>query len=288
MTDSLNSDLSPFSAQLNQLAWQLAMGVDEAISDTAPDRRLSPSVTPTILNVAAPAIGFSENTPASQDIVIERAVVSPLKPLTPSAVPSFVPSAVHATTLDDLRAELAAFEGCALKKTSKNLVFADGNPAASIMLVGEAPGEDEDRQGLPFVGASGKLLDKMLGCVGLDRTNTYISNIVPWRPPGNRNPTDSEVAVCLPFTEKHIAIVKPKYLILLGAVAAKSLLKTKDGITKIRGKQFTYTYTDITSGQDVTIPCFPMFHPAYLLRQASQKRMAWSDLLMFKKAIEQT
>ena len=282
MTDSLNSDLSPLSA----LSWQLAMGVDEAISDIAADRRLSPSISTNMVNVASPATGFSENTVASQHIAIERAVVSPLKPLTPSTVPSFVPSAVHATTLHELRAELQAFEGCALKKTSKNLVFADGNPAASIMLVGEAPGEDEDRQGLPFVGVSGKLLDKMLGCIGLDRTNTYISNIVPWRPPGNRNPTDSEVAVCLPFTEKHIAIVKPKYLILLGAVAVKSLLKTKDGITKIRGKQYTYTYTDIASGEPVTIPCFPMFHPAYLLRQASQKRLAWNDLLLFKKAIE--
>lgn len=282
MTDSLNSDLSPLCA----LSWQLAMGVDEAVSDIAPDRRLSPSIIPVMVNGPSPNTGFSENTVASQHIEVERAVVSPLKPLAPSAVPSFVPSTVHATTLDELRAELAAFEGCALKKTSKNLVFADGNPSASIMLVGEAPGEDEDRQGLPFVGVSGKLLDKMLGCIGLDRTNTYISNIVPWRPPGNRNPTDSEVAVCLPFTEKHIAIVKPKYLILLGAVAVKSLLKTKDGITKIRGKQFTYTYTDIASGEAVTIPCFPMFHPAYLLRQASQKRMAWNDLLLFKRAIE--
>lgn len=283
MTDSLNSGLSAFSA----LSWQLAMGVDEAMAEEAPDRRLSP---PTI-NVSTPVMGsmmgMSEQA-APQHIEIERQVAAPI-PFTPPTVSiaSFVPSEVHATTLEALRAELQAFEGCALKKTSKNLVFADGNPASSIMLVGEAPGEDEDRQGLPFVGVSGKLLDRMLGCIGLDRTNTYISNIVPWRPPGNRNPTDSEVAVCLPFTERHIAIVKPKYLILLGAVAVKSLLKIKDGITKVRGKPFTYTYVDIDSGQEVTIPCFPMFHPAYLLRQASQKRLAWNDLLLFKKAIEQ-
>ncbi len=276
MTDSLNSELSDYSA----LSWQLAMGVDEAMADTPPDRRLAPAVVP-------PVMGFSEHTSVSRQMDIERPVVSPLKLFTPASIPSFVPGEVHAKTLDELRVELQAFEGCALKKTSKNLVFADGNAAASIMMIGEAPGEDEDRQGLPFVGVSGKLLDRMLGCIGLNRTNTYISNIVPWRPPGNRNPTDSEVAVCLPFTEKHIAIVKPKFLILLGAVAVKSLLKTKDGITKIRGKVFTYTYTGIESGQSVSIPCFPMFHPAYLLRQASQKRLAWNDLLHFKKAIEQ-
>jgi uracil-DNA glycosylase len=271
MTDSLNplsnSELSPYSA----LQWQLAMGVDEAMVEEAPDRRLSPAI---INNIPAPVTGFAESGLASQHIEIERVVPPPL-------VQTFT-----AKTLDELRAELVAFEGCALKKTSKNVVFADGNPDASIMLVGEAPGEDEDRQGLPFVGVSGILLNKMLACIGLDRTSVYISNIVPWRPPGNRNPTDSEVAVCLPFIEKHIAIVKPNYLILLGAVAVKSLLKTKDGITKLRGKEFTYTYTDVVSGDTVTIPCFPMFHPAYLLRQASQKRLAWNDLLAFKKATQ--
>lgn len=274
MTDSLNSDLSPYNA----LCWQLAMGVDEAMAEQAVDRRVTPVTAP----VTVPQ-GFSEQA-AAQQIEIQRSVAPLITK--PTLVPSFVPGNVHATTLDELRAELQAFEGCALKKTSKNLVFADGNPAASIMMVGEAPGEDEDRQGLPFVGVSGKLLDKMIGCIGLDRSNVYISNIVPWRPPGNRNPTDSEVAVCLPFTERHIAIVKPKFLVLLGAVAVKSLLKSKDGITKIRGKQFSYTYTDVVTNEVVTIPCFPMFHPAYLLRQASQKRLAWNDLLLFKKAIE--
>lgn len=254
------------------------MGVDEAMAEQPVDRRVTPVTAP----IAVPQ-GFSEQA-LPQQIEIQRSIAPAITK--PTLVPSFVPGAVHATTLEELRAELLAFEGCALKKTSKNLVFADGNPAASIMMVGEAPGEDEDRQGLPFVGVSGKLLDKMIGCIGLDRTNVYISNIVPWRPPGNRNPTDSEVAVCLPFTERHIAIVKPKFLILLGGVAVKSLLKSKDGITKIRGKQFTYTYADIVTNEAVTIPCFPMFHPAYLLRQASQKRLAWNDLLLFKKAIE--
>ncbi len=247
-------------SELSALAWQLAMGADEAVAEVAPDRRVS--ISP----------------------------VAPVRELPPMdsarAASSFVPGDVHATTLEALRAELQAFEGCALKKTSKNLVFADGNPAASIMIVGEAPGEDEDRMGIPFVGVSGKLLDRMLGFIGLDRTHTYISNIVPWRPPGNRNPTDTEIAGCLPFTQRHIAIIKPTFLILLGAVAVKSLLNTKDGITRLRGRQLSYTYTDIENGTTVTIPCFPMFHPAYLLRQAAQKRLAWNDLLHFKKAIE--
>lgn len=265
---------------LSALVWQLAMGADEAMADEAPDRRLSQNRSA----VASPVMRSSEESVLSQQMDGER--VSPIRPAAPQNVSSFVPCQVHATTLEALRTELQAFDGCALRKTSKNLVFADGDPASPVMIIGEAPGEDEDRQGIPFVGDVGKLLDRMLGCIGFNRTNTYISNIVPWRPPGNRNPTDSEVAVCLPFIEKHIAIVKPKFLILLGAVAAKSLLKTKDGITKLRGKPFAYTYTDLETGQNVSIPCFPMFHPAYLLRQASQKRLAWNDLLHFKEAFD--
>lgn len=276
MTDSLNPSLPPYGA----LSWQFAMGVDETITDIAVDRRIVPATVISPVAVEGPAVtGFSEAHKTQQIITKNPA---------PSLASMDVPGIVHATTLDQLRAELQVFEGCALKRTAKNLVFADGNPQAPIMMVGEAPGEDEDRQGLPFVGLSGKLLDRMMACIGLDRTGVYISNIVPWRPPGNRNPTDSEVAVCLPFIERHIALVKPKYLILLGAVAVKSLLKTKDGITKLRGKQLTYTYTDVAGNIPVTIPCFPMFHPAYLLRQASQKRLAWNDLVHFKKAINAT
>ncbi len=165
-----------------------------------------------------------------------------------------------------------------------NLVFADGNPNASIMLVGEAPGEDEDRQGLPFVGVSGKLLDRMLATIGLDRTNVYISNVLFWRPPGNRSPTDAEIAACLPFAERHIALVQPKILVLLGGVAAKTLLRTKDGITRLRGRWVDYTpqlgRTDVSP-----IRCLPIYHPAYLLRQPGAKRQAWRDLLLLKKGI---
>jgi DNA polymerase len=181
---------------------------------------------------------------------------------------------------------LLKFEGCALRHTAMNLVFADGNPEAPVMFIGEAPGEDEDRQGKPFVGVSGKLLDRMLAPIGLDRTNIYISNILFWRPPGNRSPTDSEIAACLPFAERHISLIKPKLLILLGGVAAKSLLRTKEGITRIRGRWTEY-HPPLGSGLTEPIPCLPIYHPAYLLRQPAAKRQAWNDVLQLQKRINQ-
>ena len=159
-------------------------------------------------------------------------------------------------------------------------VFADGNPEADIMLVGEAPGRDEDIQGLPFVGRSGQLLDRMLAAIGLDRTNVYITNVLPWRPPGNRQPTPVEQTMCAPFIEKHIELVAPKYLMLVGGVSAKQMLGTSSGIMKLRGK-----WGSVTAG-DLTIPALPIFHPAYLLRQPAQKRLAWRDLLDFKTKVE--
>jgi DNA polymerase len=173
-----------------------------------------------------------------------------------------------------------------------NLVFGDGNPAAPIMMVGEAPGEDEDRQGRAFVGVSGQLLDKMMAPVGLDRkTNIYISNILFWRPPGNRSPTDAEIAACLPFCERHIALVKPKILVLLGGVAAKSLLRTKDGITRMRGRWLQYVPPAYTTQDGSTavepIDCLPVYHPAYLLRQPGSKRQAWCDMLAVAKRIKE-
>ncbi len=164
--------------------------------------------------------------------------------------------------------------------------FADGNPQAPIMFIGEAPGEDEDRQGLPFVGVSGQLLNQMLAAAGLDRTSVYISNILFWRPPGNRSPTDAEIAACLPFTERHIALVKPKLLVFLGGVAAKSLLRTKEGITRMRGRWVDYTLPP-SSNVTEPVPCMPMYHPAYLLRQPAAKRQAWNDILALKKRIVQ-
>lgn len=178
-------------------------------------------------------------------------------------------------TLEELRAFMEAFQDCALKDFAQRTVFSDGNPAAPLMLIGEAPGADEDRLGKPFVGLSGQLLDKILAAIDLDRTKVYISNIVPWRPPGNRQPTPAEVAQCLPFIEKHIALIQPKVLVFLGGVAAKALLGSTEGITRLRGVWVDYQNPQLTH----PIPAMPTFHPAYLLRSPGQKRQAWEDFL---------
>jgi uracil-DNA glycosylase len=182
-------------------------------------------------------------------------------------------------TLDNLRAALNAFDGCALKGTAKQLVFADGNPEARIMLVGEAPGRDEDIEGRPFVGRSGKLLDRMLAAIGLDRTSVYIANIIPWRPPGNRTPTPQESQICLPFIQRQIELADPDILVCLGGPSAQTLLGIKDGITKIRGRWFSYD----TGTREIR--AMPTFHPAFLLRSPLQKRLAWRDFLAIKKAL---
>jgi DNA polymerase len=184
------------------------------------------------------------------------------------------------TTLEDLRAALGKFEGCALRATATQLVFADGNPKARVMFVGEAPGRDEDIQGLPFVGRSGKLLDRMLAAIGLDRTKVYIANIIPWRPPGNRTPTPQESQICLPFIRKQIELVDPDILVCLGGPSATTLLGVKEGITKTRGRWFSYD----TGKREIR--AMPTFHPAFLLRSPLQKRLAWRDFLAIKKALD--
>jgi DNA polymerase len=270
------------SELLSQLEWQLASGADEAVGET-------PSLA---------GWGASHNIVAKiakDDPVLPglKATIPVLqmRPITPNLATPLPPAIsnhqVAAQSLDDLREEVAKFEGCALRHTAMNLVFADGNPQAPVMFIGEAPGEDEDRQGKPFVGVSGKLLDQMLAAVGLDRSNIYISNILFWRPPGNRSPTDAEIAACLPFTERHIALIKPKLLVLLGGVAAKSILRTKEGITRIRGRWVDYT-PPLGSGLTEPIPCLPIYHPAYLLRQPAAKRQAWNDVLTLTKRLEAT
>jgi DNA polymerase len=201
-----------------------------------------------------------------------------------SRVPSAPAPAVDLSscqTLDDLRRALAAFEGCSLKKTATNLVFADGNPQAKIMLVGEAPGADEDRQGLPFVGVSGQLLDRMLATIGLDRKVAYITNIIPWRPPGNRQPTPQEIAACKPFVERHIALVCPKILILVGGVSMKALLNTNEGIMRVRGSWRPYTSSELKE----PIQALATYHPSFLLRSPGQKAQSWQDMLMIKRAL---
>ncbi|MGB8602634.1 MAG: uracil-DNA glycosylase, partial [Rhizomicrobium sp.] len=185
-------------------------------------------------------------------------------------------AAAAATTLDQLRAALESFEGCALKARASHTVFADGNPAAGLMLIGEAPGREEDRIGLPFVGKAGKLLDKMLAAIGRDRagdaTGAYITNVINWRPPENREPTPEEAAACLPFLRRHIELVNPKVIVLLGAVAARHVLGVQDGIMRLRGRWLEYRLGDRM------VPTLPTLHPAYLLRQAGHKKLAWHDL----------
>jgi DNA polymerase len=179
-----------------------------------------------------------------------------------------------AKTVEELAAAVAGFDGCALRKTAKHTVFADGNPAADLMLIGEAPGAEEDHRGLPFVGAAGQLLDRMLASIGRDRTTTYISNLLFWRPPGNRNPTPDEIALCLPFVERHIALVAPRILVCVGGISAKTLLERSEGITRLRGRWYDVR----PHGLDHAVSTTAIFHPAYLLRQPAQKRNAWRDL----------
>lgn len=188
-----------------------------------------------------------------------------------------------AASLEALHTAIRDFDGCDLKKTAKNTVISRGAPQADVMLIGEAPGRDEDLQGAPFVGAAGQLLDAMLRAAGLDPAkDVYITNVLFWRPPGNRTPQEQELQLCLPFTERHIELVAPRYLAFLGGTSAKALLAEKRGITRLRGQWFAYQHAGLPS----PLPAMPLFHPAYLLRQPAQKRLAWRDLLAFRTAVE--
>jgi DNA polymerase len=201
-------------------------------------------------------------------------------PLAPdTAVMAAREAARSAASLDELRTILDGFTGCALRATATQLVFADGNPQARVMFVGEAPGRDEDIEGLPFVGRSGKLLDLMFAAIGLDRTSVYIANIVPWRPPGNRTPTPQESSICLPFTLRQIELCDPDVLVCLGNPSTQTLLGTKEGITRTRGRWFPFH----TGRREVR--AIPTYHPAFLLRSPLQKRLAWRDFLAIKKEL---
>ena len=271
------------------LRWHLDVGVDEAIADTPTDwtkvvARAAPTPAPAAPGQARQLPGAGAGTggrtlpPRAAPAAAGRPVQQPLLG-TPAAGATARAMAAEALDLDSLRAAMAAFEGCTLKTTATNLVFADGNPKARLMLIGEAPGEDEDRQGLPFVGKSGKLLDQMLACIGLDRTQVYITNILPWRPPGNRKPNPNEIQTCLPFVERHVELVAPEGLMLLGGTSASALLNRTDGIMRLRGRWFEFA----PSAAAKPIPVLPTYHPAFLLRQPAMKRDAWRDLVAFKK-----
>jgi DNA polymerase len=253
-------------AAIKLLAWYEAMGVDEAIGHEPVDA-FAAFARP----VAAP--------------VLERKSAPPSRPAIPPRAPDAASSVRQAmvegaTSLADLRILLEQFDGCTLKRTAKNLCFARGNDAAPLMLIGEAPGRDEDIAGKPFVGRAGQLLDRMLASIGLDESGVYITNVVYWRPPGNRTPTPEEVEACAPFLARQIELVSPKVLVLLGGAAAKSMLGVSEGIMRLRGKWLNY------GGRGGNISTLATLHPAYLLRNPSAKRLAWRDLLMVKAALD--
>ena len=189
--------------------------------------------------------------------------------------------AAGAATIAELAALVADFDLCPLKRTATNTVFMDGNPEAPVMIVGEAPGAEEDRLGRPFVGRSGQLLDRMLAAIGLDRTKVQVTNVIYWRPPGNRKPTAAEIAACLPFVLRHIALARPRVLVLAGGTACGALLG-QEGITRLRGR-----WVDLTvPGLENPVPTLPMFHPSFLLRDPIRKRDAWRDLLALQARLD--
>jgi uracil-DNA glycosylase len=251
------------------LAWYEAMGVDEAIGEAPVDC------------FAALPLELSGPEPLFQP----RGVAKPARPSVVAARPAATASLVdrsaigQASSLAELEALVAAFEGCALKRTAKSLCFARGNQKARIMLIGEAPGRDEDLQGKPFLGRAGQLLDRMLAAIGLAESQVYITNTIYWRPPGNRTPTPQEVEACAPFLARQIELLSPDVLVLLGGAAAKSILGTSEGIMRLRGKWLTYQ----CAGR--SIATLATLHPAYLLRKPEEKRYAWRDLLMVKEAL---
>lgn len=257
------------------LQWYIDAGVDEAIQDEPRNYFAASPAAPAMPEIPIPA----QNT---------KPAITLAMPLpAPQAALHHAPSAAmaearkladEATTLEALESAVRGFEGCALKKTATKTVFADGNKAAKLMLIGEAPGAQEDAQGIPFCGPSGALLDKMFGAIGYDRTKFYITNTLFWRPPGNRTPSPEEIAICKPFVERHVALIDPALIVLVGGTAIKSVLGM-EGITKMRGKSYTYQ----TPYSEKEYPVSVIYHPSYLLRAPVHKRVTWQDLLKIKE-----
>ena len=266
----MTPDPAPTVQQL--LAFYMEAGVDCALTEEPVNRLSDPDVIPGPRETAPP--NPVRTTAAAIPAARGEAALAP-----EVAIQSAREAARTAPTLEALRALLENFDGCALKSTATRLVFADGNPRARIMFVGEAPGREEDIEGLPFVGRSGKLLDRMISAIGLNRGNAYIANVIPWRPPGNRTPTPQETQICLPFIQRQIELVNPDVLVTLGNPSTQTLLSTREGIMKTRGRWFDYD-----TGTRV-IRAIATFHPAYLLRSPSYKRLAWQDLRAIAKAL---
>ncbi len=283
------------------LDWHARMGVVDLVAEQPTDRFDRPEPVAAIemqeRSMAKPATASSnrDDGPPAWVLGEDEAMAPPAAaqpPLSPGGGPAARGAAGGAVadaralaqscqSLEALAEALRDFDGCPLKETSINLCFADGNPKAKVMLIGEAPGAQEDRQGKPFVGPSGQLLDRMLGTIGLDRTKVYITNVIYWRPPGNRSPTAAEIAICQPFLERQIELIQPEFLVFVGGIAARALLERSEGVTKLRGRPFVYK--EPRDGRE--IPALVMFHPAYLLRQPAQKRFSWRDLLTIREKI---
>jgi uracil-DNA glycosylase len=273
---ALPSSPSETQNALALLRWYVEMGADEAIG-----AQTSNHLAPPPVREAVPAPAPAAPLPRPHPVA-----ASPPAALTESlgeAAQSARRLAASADTVGALAAAVAAFDGCALKRTATNTVFADGNPKGPLMIIGEGPGADEDRIGRPFVGRAGQLLDRMLAAIGLDRSSVLITNVVYWRPPGNRTPTAAEIASCLPFVLRHIALVRPKVLVLAGGTAAGALLPQGHGITRLRGRWFDLAIP----GLERPVPTLPMFHPSFLLRTPERKREAWRDLLTLRARFDE-
>ncbi|MGN6489125.1 MAG: uracil-DNA glycosylase [Devosia sp.] len=260
------------------LDWYRAVGVDFAVGEEPVDRFAASAAAPR----RAASASAAPSPPPIRMPGLEAPVAAPAMVGTSlTADPAETRAlAAAAPTLEALRAAMEAYEGCTLKKRATQLCFADGNPEAEIMLVGEGPGEQEDLQGKPFVGRAGQLLDRMLASIGLDRSTVYIANMVPWRPPGNRDPSPEELALCTPFLVRQVELVAPKFLVTLGNVPTKSLFQTSGGITRMRGQ-----WKELEIGTH-RVRSLATLHPAYLLRTPASKALAWRDMLSLRQAIE--
>lgn len=264
------------------LEWHADAGADEAIDDQTVNWFSAPP-PPTVSETMTKA----KAKPAEKKIDRNSLPLTSLAPPEPIQAPSVSNAkarvlADQCHTLDELRKAVMNFDDCALKKTATNTVFSDGNPKAEVMLIGEAPGAQEDEKGIPFCGPSGQLLDKVLGSIGLTREkNVYISNTIFWRPPGNRQPSEEETGMCLPFVEKHIALIAPKLLILCGGTACTTVLQQDQSISRLRGKTYEYTNPYLSAPIQTVV----IYHPSYLMRSPGQKKLAWQDMLLVQKLL---
>jgi uracil-DNA glycosylase len=268
------------------LDWYVAMGIDEAIGEIPHDSFAPPPPRPAAVAAApnpAPRPTPSLTPPLGAPALVRPPIANPIVPAS-NEIAGARKLAEAATTLAELEAAVSSFEGCALRKTATHTVFADGTPQAPVMVIGEAPGADEDRHGKPFVGRSGQLLDRMLAAIGLDRQrNVYITNVLFWRPPGNRKPTEAEIALCLPFVWRHIALGMPRIVLLSGGTATSAILGRAEGITKLRGKWFDLP----VPGLDNPVPALTTYHPSFLLRTPARKSETWRDFLELQSKMNQ-